>query len=190
MARFKQATTSAKTGGVKISALDPRQDMSIRLAPGVAGFVAGLVAPMLGLRSGQAAVNYYAEVHTQPLNSKIHAIFMPLVMLGMFLWIPAMLHLQKFASEMRVFTIFFYFGLYLPIDPGVAMTFAMIHLGMFVIAQLYNPKYTIRHGLFLSLTALVIQELFGHFLSGDPASRLEAIPNAIGFAPFFASAHL
>ena len=45
-------------------------------------------------------------------------------------------------------------------------------------------------GLSISVSALLFQEVFGHYLGGDIPSRWEAIPNAILYAKYFAVSHI
>ena len=49
--------------------------------------------------------------------------------------------------------------------------------------------YLFTYGFLISFYTLVFQEMVGHWLSGDPASRLEAIPNAILYAMYFSVSH-
>lgn len=53
-----------------------------------------------------------------------------------------------------------------------------------------NIKTIFRRGLAIMVGALIIQEYFGHFIGGDPASRLEAVPNAILYACYYSVSHL
>ena len=46
------------------------------------------------------------------------------------------------------------------------------------------------YGFMIAAISLIIQEVFGHWLSGDPLSRLEAIPNAILYAGYFSISHM
>ena len=45
-------------------------------------------------------------------------------------------------------------------------------------------------GLMISVSALVFQEIIGHWLSGDPWSRAEAVPNAIMYAIYYSVSHI
>ena len=36
---------------------------------------------------------------------------------------------------------------------------------------------------------MYLQEVFGHYIGGDAPSRVEAIPNAILYAPFYSISH-
>ena len=49
--------------------------------------------------------------------------------------------------------------------------------------------YLFTYGLLVSFYVLLFQEVIGHWLSGDPPSRLEAIPNAILYAMYFSVSH-
>ena len=48
----------------------------------------------------------------------------------------------------------------------------------------------LKTGLMISSSALIFQELIGHWVGGDIPSRVEAIPNAILYAKFFSLHHL
>ena len=69
------------------------------------------------------------------------------------------------------------------------------YIGLLTSIYYYIPLYLSRNqlgfkkGILISTTALTIQELFGHWLSGDDPSRLEAIPNAIIYAIYFSVSH-
>jgi len=47
--------------------------------------------------------------------------------------------------------------------------------------------YDVMFGMGFSTTALVIQEVVGHKMGGDPPSRIEGIPNAILYAIYFST---
>ena len=49
--------------------------------------------------------------------------------------------------------------------------------------------YLFTYGFLMSFYVLLFQEVIGHWLSGDPTSRLEAIPNAILYAMYFSVSH-
>ena len=49
--------------------------------------------------------------------------------------------------------------------------------------------YLFTYGFLVSFYVLLFQEVIGHWLSGDPPSRLEAIPNAILYAMYFSVSH-
>jgi hypothetical protein len=42
----------------------------------------------------------------------------------------------------------------------------------------------------IAVIALTLQEVLGHWLSGDPQSRVEAIPNAILYAMYYSVSHI
>ena len=48
----------------------------------------------------------------------------------------------------------------------------------------------LKTGLIVSSSALIFQELIGHWVGGDIPSRVEAIPNAILYAKYFSLHHL
>ena len=51
-------------------------------------------------------------------------------------------------------------------------------------------KTIFRRGLVIMIGALFIQEYLGHYIGGDPVSRLEAVPNAIIYACYYSVSHL
>ena len=53
-----------------------------------------------------------------------------------------------------------------------------------------NILKTSLYGFSVATLALTIQEVFGHWLCGDPPSRIEAIPNAIWHAGYYSIWHL
>jgi hypothetical protein len=54
----------------------------------------------------------------------------------------------------------------------------------------YGRRYCMLVGLVIACSALFMQEIIGHYIGGDQASRLEGIPNAILYAPYYSIAHL
>ena len=54
----------------------------------------------------------------------------------------------------------------------------------------YDNTFLFRKGLKIMTIALIFQEIFGHYLGGDPPSRMEAIPNAILYAMYYSVSHL
>ena len=58
------------------------------------------------------------------------------------------------------------------------------------IAYREEIKHPFIRGIIISFISLGIQEVFGHYLSGDPPSRGEAIPNAIMYAMYYSVSHL
>ena len=180
------------------------------------GAVMGTILPSIlsysGVYIGERGVNYYAEVHTKPLNSYCHTIGMPFTIYGMLLWIPMVFgnsyndykNIQKF---LYVFYMTHYFLIDYTIGGAVAVVYSVplyysnVQIDkVFKNLSLYKTNYKSINsyyrlnlfikGLMISTAALVFQELFGHWMSGDPASRLEGVPNAILYAMYYSVSHL
>ena len=59
------------------------------------------------------------------------------------------------------------------------------------VRRISSPYWKLfKTGLIISSSALIFQELFGHWVGGDIPSRVEAIPNAILYAKYFSLHHL
>ena len=83
----------------------------------------------------------------------------------------------------------FYIGHYITIDFWTTVVFATVYsIPLLEARKRYRQSIiTIGKGLLISATSLLIQEYFGHYHGGDDASRLEAVPNAIIYANYFAA---
>jgi len=141
-------------------------------------------------------VEYYAEVHISRWNSMIHTICMPITMFGMYLCVPAMLNMSvKQAHIMMQYVFLMYMVHYMKINFYIASIWLIIYgLTANLSAYVYekranNKKNIVFYGLFYAITALFIQETIGHYLGGDKPSRIEAIPNAIVYAQYYAISH-
>jgi len=151
---------------------------------------------MIHMRNGWDAIYYYAEVHQSRWNSFIHTIFMLGTMTGGFIWVPALFNLNhNQAFVFRTDVCIFYFGLYLVISPIVTLVTVLYYMIPFLYSSVeYDVLETrtrrLREGLIMMAVSLVIQEIFGHMLGGDAPSRIEAIPNAILYAPFYSVSHI
>ena len=146
----------------------------------------------LGFSIYNTAIDYYAEVHTTMLNKIIHVIFMPVTIYGLLLGGSSFLELDENKSlKFHCRMLLFYGWHYLLIDNYVAFKFVIVY-GIVIMAVAWNYcddkkalKENARKGLCIFIGSLAIQEVIGHWLSGDGASRLEGIPNAILYAPYF-----
>lgn len=146
---------------------------------------------------GYEAVNYYGEVHLSFWNSLIHTIFMPVTIYGMLLWIPAVFTRRKcIANDIQLCMYLMYMSHYIVslnfiVGISVAMyylvplNYAMHHYGFS-----FNRIQLFSGGICMATTALVIQEVFGHYIGGDQLSRFEAVPNAIMYAMYYSVSHL
>jgi hypothetical protein len=155
---------------------------------------------LFGMRHSKDGVYYYAEVHKSVWNSYIHTAFMPLTMLGFYVAIPAFFEFsRRGAYALRRLSTAFYFGIYVRISPAIAVLFlAYYAIPMYYAAKLTKLLKRAKHpvirnevviGFFISTVALLIQEVLGHYIGGDDVSRIEAIPNAIIYAPYYSVAH-
>ncbi len=140
----------------------------------------------------EPAIDYYAEVHQSSFNSMIHTMFMPFTMYGMFMWIPGLLGLYWYeARKLRDFLLMVYLVHY----ARISIIGALLTVGLYIYpysrsnVDYYKlgPRSSFLRGISFSICALAIQEIIGHYLGGDPASRPEAVPNAILYAPYYSS---
>ena len=154
-----------------------------------------------GLLVGQKGVDYYGEVHTTFHNSMVHSMFMPVTIYGMLLWIPKTLtyifnipqnKLMMTHKDIQLSLYLVYMTHYLSINIGVGIILIIVYMVPLYYAQrLYknNSSSFVIYGLFMSTSSLIIQEVFGHYYSGDNPSRPEAIFNAIMYATYFSVGH-
>ena len=162
------------------------------------GIITGIAIPYLlnsyGMLIGYEGVQYYAEVHTTFLNSIIHTMFMPFTTYGILLWAPRVITYDyNLGIKIQHFLYSAYMTHYLLINPFIgALTSILYYYPLFYAKLDYKNKvmYPFTSGLFISTIALAIQEVFGHWLSGDPPSRIEAVPNAILYAMYYSVSHL
>jgi uncharacterized membrane protein YGL010W len=160
------------------------------------GLLFRYIQSIFGMRNGQDGVNYYAEVHQSKWNSYIHTIFMLGTMCGNFVWIPALLRLNDITAFILTTNVcIFYLGLYIAISPSIAMVTVLYYAPAFVYASIrylefHSYKRRFLWGLAVASISLIIQEIVGHYLGGDLPSRVEAIPNAILYAPFYSVSHM
>ena len=146
---------------------------------------------------GNEAINYYGEVHLSFWNSLIHTIFMPITIYGMLLWIPAVFTRRKcIANEIQLCMYLMYMSHYifsLNFIVGICIAFYYLqplNYGMYTYGFKYSRLQLFIGGICISTTALVIQEVVGHYIGGDNLSRFEAIPNAIMYAMYYSISHL
>lgn len=165
------------------------------------GFVFGILTTpifnLLGVYNGIEAVQYYAEVHTTLLNQIIHTLFMPLTYYGLLIGVPGIVYQNK--NDVFLLQRFFYtyfITYYLTLDISVGLIISIYYLPSQILAENYYTRYsfnrivTVLYGLLVATISLIIQEVFGHWLSGDQPSRLEAIPNAIWHAGYYSIYHI
>ena len=164
---------------------------------GLMAILTGLIVPSIlngltGMLVGEAAVEYYAEVHQMPLNKYIHTLFMPAATSGALLLIPAVFKMDKYDANLCQTSLYLmYMSHYTSMNLWIGLRIAFVYYFALRYAKMYYIHYESarKKGLPIVLGALFIQEIIGHYLSGDPASRLEGIPNAILYAVHFSVSH-
>ena len=164
------------------------------------GTVCGLSTPFIfnlfGVYTGEQAIHYYAEVHQSRWNSFIHTLGMPFTYYGILLCVPPIFFSSKrniARIQLFLYQYFIYYYIYLKFLIGILVAvcyFPSQRNAMRKMNTSKNKLNTAIYGLFVATTALTFQEVFGHWLGGDPPSRLEAIPNAIWHAGFYSIWHL
>jgi len=169
---------------------------------------------LIGMSSGWDGVEYYSEVHNSFWNSMIHTFFMPSTMFGIFLWIPAILvgdnnsideKWDDYTREynyieydhdiiLRNSLILFHLGVYTNFSAKLTLMVMLwyfpVYFGSIYFYRNNTRFYNFLIGFTIMSVALCIQEYFGHYLCGDGASRIEGIPNAILYAPFYSVSHI
>ena len=119
---------------------------------------------------------------------------MPFTIYGMLLWIPQVFQLNnKNSKKLQWFLYIMYMTHYIIINNIIGFYIALVYSIPLYFARLTYDKIKCNYlinGICISTSALLIQEGFGHLYSGDPPSRLEAIPNAIIYAMYFSVSHL
>ena len=157
-----------------------------------------LVTPFLDMfmLTGIEGVDYYGEVHHSKLNCWIHTIGMPFTFYGISCWVPALLNLsKKNRAKMQYYVWTVYFAHYLSIDFWQGMLCTICYFWSMLVA---NEKVSgnisnwnlFKHGFIVSFTALICQEIFGHYIGGDDPSRFEGVPNAVMYATYFSTNHI
>ncbi len=146
---------------------------------------------------GYDGIEYYGEVHLSFWNSLIHTIFMPITIYGMLLWIPAVFTRNRcVANDIQLCMYLMYMSHFiysLNWFVGICVAFyylTPLNYGMVCYELQYTRLQLFVGGICISITALLIQEVFGHYIGGDQLSRLEAIPNAIMYAMYYSVSHL
>lgn len=161
----------------------------------------GLATPslfrLLGVSTGEQAIHYYAEVHQSRWNSWIHSLGMPFAYYGMLLWFPLLFGLEKKQTALLQLFFYSYYSSYyltfhIPLGLLVALSYlpSQICAMRFYLTSDWSRVQTMTYGFLVAFLALSFQEYFGHYLGGDPPSRLEAVPNAIWHAAYYSIWHL
>ena len=176
------------------------------ITPIIIGIFLPKIFEVFNILVGQPGVDYYGEVHSTFHNSMVHTIFMPFTIYGMLLWIPQTLiyiyqwdkldkKIQiKRAIDIQYFFYIVYMTHYLTINIGIGLILMYVYAYPLQYGVLYykecNTSNVIKRGLAISIISLIIQEIFGHYMSDDEASRPEAVFNAILYATYFSIGHI
>lgn len=189
MKMFNRVRSSAVCYGLKRFLEEPPLFTGV-----ITGLLLSFILPRIGMTTGPEGVLYYAEVHKSVWNRVIHTFFMPITTTGFMIAIPAALHLHGgYAVRLLDFLYFVYTAHYTTFDLIGAAKFMIVYFFVVMYASKscysFNRTQRLRDGLSIGIGALIIQEVVGHYIGGDERSRMEAIPNAILYAPFFSVAH-
>lgn len=155
--------------------------------------IIGMALPYLldyaGMLQGEAGIQYYEEVHQSPQNALVHTLGMPVTSYGLIKMVPVLLGFNIKKAHYFQKSIFgLYVFHYISIQPLIGLSFLFFYRYpmMYAMRHYQNTVGCLLHGLCIAFISLIFQEYFGHYLSGDPPSRLEGIPNAILYSNFFA----
>ncbi len=160
------------------------------------GFMTQPIFNLLGVYTGEKAIKYYGEVHQSKWNSLVHTAGMPFTYYGLLIFVPGLFGLNR--KKTLFFQLFFY-NYFISYYATLNLTVAAIVGALYFPSQAYAMNYykysfnrivTTLYGFMVAFSALTIQEVFGHWLGGDPPSRIEAIPNAIWHAGFYSVWHI
>jgi len=172
-----------------------------------------------GVLIGDAGVNHYAEVHTTALNSYCHTVGMPIFIYVTLLWFPVIFndnYNYKLYTDIQRLLYTTYITHYISIDYTIGAAVGVVYAvplyyadhmikNIFDLVQDTNDYKVQRsfndtfnyirvhvfvYGFSIAFAAMVFQEVFGHWLSGDPQSRLESVPNAILYAIYYSISHI
>ena len=157
------------------------------------GLVLNKFQNIVGMETGMAGVEYYAEVHQSPWNSMVHSVCMPFTAYGTLLAVPNILFLnRKRAHIFHRGLYLFYIGHYLTMNVYITMVYTITYFFPMkeAIKRYQRSIRCLLKGFAFATTSLLIQEIIGHYLSGDGPSRLEAAPNTIMYAAYFASQNI
>ena len=154
------------------------------------GFLFSNLGKMIGMSVDMEGVEYYREAHLSGWNSAVHIVCMPFTTYGILLAFPNILRLDKLSGQIFIWALFMTYSVhYLTVDPVIGLFFIIIYMSPISCAykDYRYSKYNFFKGFMIAFTSLAIQEYIGHYLGGDIPSRVEAIPNAIVYANFYAT---
>lgn len=134
-------------------------------------------------------VEYYAMVHQSPVNSLCHTLGMPFTVYGLLHAIPALFKLRYREALMVQKFLYVSFMTYgITINWKIGLLSCVVYYIPLLIAGLgYHRRDSLSRGLTITCCALLVQETVGHYLSGDPQSRIDvfSISNAITHAVYY-----
>lgn len=187
------------------------EDMETIMIP--ASYAAGILVPellkFLGMYIGKQGVSYYAEVHRMRLNSYCHTLGMPIFAYGMLVVLPLLMG-EKEKDALCVQDLLYgsYMTHYIHVSPRVGIVTSVVYAVPLVMARkrvidfysrfMSKDKTTLvervktptfQEAAAISICTMVCQEFLGHYMSGDPPSRVEGIPNAILYAMYYSISH-
>lgn len=160
---------------------------------------------------GIKGVEYYKEAHLGTLNKIIHTTCMPFTIYGILYCIMSLLCLnKKYINSFSHLLYFIYGGHYFKISIlGTLCYYIKYYPVIYYFNYNYNYNriildtikkkniiklpvrfYLFKKGFYIMFVGLYIQEIVGHFLGGDIASRPEGVANAILYAMYFSSTEL
>ena len=120
----------------------------------------------------------------------------------MFLWIPQVFDTSfNQAIDIQTFLYYMFMTHYISINWKMGLLISIYYaIPRYLAFETYINNSSLKkeefkikmfkQGLIYSTGALIIQEYFGHYLTDDPASRLDAIPNAILYAMYYSISHI
>ena len=185
-----------------------------------ASLTGALIIPRLlsnsGFLVGEEGVDYYAEIHTTTLNSVVHTLGMPFVAYGALTAVPGLWRGPvRSYHKLQEFVYIAYMSHYITINRQVGIAVSIIYYVPLELARqntrrafwhlcAANEEASTEHvveydfvrlnrvcyGTLIAFTALLLQEVVGHSMSGDAASRPEGVFNAILYAMYFSVSHL
>ncbi len=154
------------------------------------GFLFSNLGKMIGMSVDMEGVEYYREAHLSGWNSTVHIVCMPFTTYGILLAFPNLLKLNRLSAQIFIWALFVTYSVhYLTVEPIIGLFFIIIYISPISCAykDYRYSKYNFFKGFMIAFTSLLIQEYIGHYLGGDIPSRIEAIPNAIVYANFYAT---
>ena len=162
----------------------------------IMGVLTGPIFSIMGVYTGDNAINYYAEVHQSKWSSVVHTVGMPFTYYGLLLCVAPLFGMNlENTLLLQMFFYSYFISYYLSLNKTIGILVAICYLPSQIGAMyFYNNSpdriWVIIYGLSIAFSALMVQEIFGHWLGGDEPSRIEGIPNAIWHAGYYSIWHL